>query len=185
MNATLRTLATATLCGIIATTAALAQKSTDPSSGGGGGGTKTTTPTTTLTVNLYGSYYGIGSGGSLPPTGLATLTYDATGTSRSLTVSVSNVNLPNGTIIHFEMVDNALTVPTAYYPIWSAQPAGNVYLIGGKASLSIDTANGDAVPLIGTVGSVNVHAVDNHGNDRGTIVTGGYNLVATRKGGRP
>ena len=182
MNATLRTLATAAICGILTTTTASAQKSGGSSSTGGGGGSASKRTTKSIPL-LYSYYNGVAGLGSAVPTGLATLTFDATQTSRSLSVTITNVNLPDGTIIHFEMADNAFMIPTAYYPIYLPQSAGDVHLVGGTASLSIDTANGDAVPVIGTIGSVTVHAIDNFGNNRGTLGTASYHMVAG--GGRP
>ena len=52
--------------------------------GGGGGGTKVTT--TTVPVTLFGSYYGPGGSGSTVAKGSASVTFDASQTSRSVIV---------------------------------------------------------------------------------------------------
>jgi hypothetical protein len=59
----------------------------------------------------------VGGSGSTVSTGSATLTYDATQTLRSMSLSVSNVHLPDGMIMHCMITDNGLTQPTSYYPI--------------------------------------------------------------------
>ena len=99
--------------------------------GGGGGGVKVTT--TTVPVTLFGSYYGIGGSGSTVAKGSASLTFDASQTSRSFTVSVSNVNLPDGMIMHVDFLDDGLTEPGVYYPVWVTQPAGEEFLSLGAS----------------------------------------------------
>jgi hypothetical protein len=108
----------AVLCGLIvgaAASPAWAQKSGGGGGGGSGGGGGASKPTTTtVTIPLFGTYYGPGGSGSTVATGSATLTYDSTQTLRSMTVSVSNVHLPDGMIMHCVITDNGLTQPTAY-----------------------------------------------------------------------
>ena len=178
----------AILCGLIlgaAASPALAQKSGGSSAGGGGGGGGSKVTTTTVTVPLFGSYYGVGGSGSTVSTGSATLTYDATQTLRSMTLSVSNVHLLDGMIMHCVIRDNGLTAPTAYYPIYVPQLIANLPLSAGQATVSGSTANGDNVPLFGTLGSITVNAIDPvTGRDLGLVVSGGFNLT-TAKGGRP
>ena len=104
----------------------------------------------TVTVTLLGSYYGVGGSGSTVATGSATLTFDSTQTLRCMSVTASNVNLPDGTQLHVDLSSNALFQPTAYYPVWATQSAGSLTLVGGIASESISTADGLSVPLFGT-----------------------------------
>ena len=111
---------------------------------------------------LFGSYYGPGGSGSTVATGSATLTYDASQTLRSMKVAVSNVHLPDGMIMRCVITDNGLTEPGPYYPVEVPQLIGNPILAAGKASISGSTANGDNVPLFGTVGTITVHKGD-HG----------------------
>lgn len=155
--------------------------STTSKPGGGGGNA---VATTTLNITLFGGYYGAGGSGSTVATGLATLTYDATQTTRSVTVTAANVNLPDGTLIHFTFADNGLTSPTAYYPIWANQHAGDAHLASGKATLVLNTAAGDAVPLLGTAGTITVTATNSSGVPLGTVVSGSYSTLP-RQGGRP
>ena len=145
----------AILCGLIlgaAASPALAQKSGGSSAGGGGGGGGSKVTTTTVTVPLFGSYYGVGGSGSTVSTGSATLTYDATQTLRSMTLSVSNVHLLDGMIMHCVIRDNGLTAPTAYYPIYVPQLIANLPLSAGQATVS-----GSTLTLTGT-GTVVVRA---------------------------
>jgi hypothetical protein len=140
--------------------------------------------TTTVTVPLFGSYYGPGGSGSTVATGTATITYDSTQTLRSMTLSVSNVHLPDGMILHCVITDNGLTQPTTYYPIDVPQLIGDIPLSAGQASVSGSTANGDNVPLFGTIGSITVDAINpTTGQDLGLVVSGSYNLTAPKGGG--
>src|SRR5262249_18590688 len=103
---------------------------------------------------------------------------------RSMTVTVSNVHLPDGMIMQCVITDNGLTEPGPYYPIEVPQLIGNPTLIAGKASISGSTANGDNVPLFGTIGFITVHAINPvTGQDLGLVVSGSYNLPAARGGG--
>jgi hypothetical protein len=166
---------------LLAASAAPAWAQKGGGGGGGGGGTRVTT--TTVTVPLFGSYYGVGGSGSTVSTGNATLTYDATQTSRSMTLSVSNVHLPDGMIMHCVITDNGLTQPTSYYPIDVPQLVGDLSLGAGQASVSGSTANGDNVPLFGTIGTITVYAINPvTGQNLGLVVSGSFNLV-TQKGG--
>jgi hypothetical protein len=140
--------------------------------------------TTTVTVTLFGTYYGPGGSGSTVPTGSATLTYDATQTLRSMTLSVNNVNLPDGMIMHCVITDNGLTQPTTYYPIDVPQLIGDLSLSAGRASVSGSTANGDNVPLFATVGTITVDAINPvTGQNIGLVVSGSYTLTTAKGGG--
>jgi hypothetical protein len=135
-------------------------------------------------VTLFGSYYGPGGSGSTVAKGSASLTFDASQANRSVTVSVRNVNLPDGVIMHVDFLDNGLTEPGVYYPVWVTQPAGDELLSLGAATLGLSTANGDSVPLFGTVGSIIVSAIDPvTGFNYGTVVSGSYNLTVIKGGG--
>jgi hypothetical protein len=149
---------------------------------GGSGGTKVLT--TTVVVPLFGGYYGVGGSGSTVATGSATLTYDAAQTLRSMTVSVSNVHLSDGMIMHCMIRDNGLTQPTAYYPIWVDQLIADLPLSAGQASVSGSTVNGDNVPLFGSAGTITVTAVDpSTGASYGLVVSGSFNVRAQKGGG--
>ena len=49
--------------------------------------------------------------GSTVAKGSATITYDATQTIRSASVSVTNVNLPDGIVMEVDFLDDGLTEP--------------------------------------------------------------------------
>lgn len=157
-------------------------KSATGGGGGGGGGSKITL--TTVTVPLAGGYYGIGGSGSTVATGSVTMTFDTTQTARSMSLSASNVHLPDGTILHCVITDNGLTQPTLYYPVDVPQLIANLPLSAGHASITGSTANGDNVPLFGTIGSITVRAVDPvTGRDLGLVLSGFYNLGLKKGGG--
>jgi hypothetical protein len=137
-----------------------------------------------VAVTLFGSYYGPGGSGSTVAKGSASLSFDASQTNRSISVSVSNVNLPDGMIMHVDFLDDGLTEPGPYYPVWVIQPAGDELLLLGAATLNLSTSNGDSVPLFGTVGSIIVSAIDPvTGFNYGNVVSGSYNLTTIKGGG--
>jgi len=101
-----------------------------------------------------------------------------------MTVTVSNVHLPDGMIMNCVITDNGLTQSGPYYPVEVPQLIGNPTLSAGKASISGSTANGDNVPLFGTIGFITVHAINPlTGVDLGLVVSGSYNLTLNRGGG--
>jgi hypothetical protein len=166
------------------TAPALAQKSGGTSSstgGGGGGGSKVTT--TTVIVPLVGAYYGIGGSGSTVAKGTATMVFDATQTVRSITVDISSVNLPDGSIVHAEMYSNGYVIPTSYYPIMGQQSIADLSLSAGASSMTLSTANGDLVPLFGTAGTIYVNVYDFSGTLVGRVASGSFNTLV--KGGKP
>jgi hypothetical protein len=156
LNTVRQRVASTLLCGLILGAMAVptwAQKDGGRGSGGSsGGGNKAAT--TTVTVPLFGTYYGPGGSGSTMAVGSATLTFDATQTVRRMTLSVTNVLLPDGMIMHRVITDNGLTQPTAYYPVDVPQLIVDVPLSAGNASVSGSTANGDKDPLFGILGSM-------------------------------
>jgi hypothetical protein len=63
-------------------------------------------------------------------------------------------------------------------------PIGWDHGSAGKASISGSTANGDHVPLFGTIGSITVNAINPvTGADLGVVVSGSYNLTVHGGGG--
>lgn len=187
MNFSMQRVGLATVvCGLAlgaAATPAWAQKSGGTSSGGGGGGGGSTAPLVqTVPVMLVGYYYGVGSGS----TGSATLTFDSTQTVRGMSVTASNVNLPDGTQLHVDLSSNAVFQPTAYYPIWATQAAASITLVGHNASESISTADGLSVPLFGTAGQIVITAYTAYGARLGIVMYGNYSFVQGNKpGGHP
>jgi hypothetical protein len=162
---------------------AQAQKSGGSTSTGGGGGGGSKVTTTTAIIPLLGGYYGIGGSGSTVAKGAATLVFDAGQVNRSITIDVSNVNLPDGTVVHAEMYSNGFVIPTSYYPIMGKQSIGDLTLVAGAASGTLTTANGDNVPLFGTAGTIYVNLYNGFGQVVGTVVSGSFNTVL--KGGKP
>lgn len=156
-----------------AVTPAWAQKS-----GGGGGGGGSKVATTTILVPLVGPYYSTGVSGA------ASLTFDATQTSRSMLVSVNGVNMPDGAILHVELRSDGLVQPTSYYPIYLPQTVADLTLAGGSVSASLDTAAGDHVPLFGTFGTISVSAHAPDGTFLGYVVSGSYSS-GKKQGGKP
>jgi hypothetical protein len=86
--------------------------------------------------------------------------------------------------MHCVITDNGLTQPTTYYPIDVPQLIGDLSLSAGRASVSGSTANGDNVPLFGTVGTITVDAINPvTGQDIGLVVSGSYTLATSKGGG--
>jgi hypothetical protein len=57
-------------------------------------------------------------------------------------------------------------------------------LSAGQASVSGSTANGDKVPLFGTIGSITVNAINPvTGQNLGVVVSGFFNLTSAKGGG--
>ena len=117
------------------------------------------------------------------PTGSASISFDSTQTLRSMSVTVSSLNLPDGTQLHVDLSSNGLFQPTAYYPVWATQAAGSLTLVGHSVSESISTADGLAVPLFGTAGQIVITAYSANGARLGTVLSGSYSLLATGGGG--
>jgi hypothetical protein len=148
--------------------------------GGGGGGISGLKSTT---FSLAGSLWSPASNGIKAPGGTATLSYDATQTTRSVSVKLGNVSLPDGTVLN--VVYYELIVIGTYYttPVYSFIPhkLGTMVVAGGAASGSVSTANGDAVPLFAPDGQIDVYMVDAAGNNTFDIAYGSY----TTGGGNP
>ncbi len=145
------------LCGLnlasTGTTAALG-------SGGGGGGLSS------VAVDL--SQPGAGNVG---PRGSAVLAFNATQTSRSVNVVLTNVHLPSGTVLSVVFTDNGLILPNL---AWANQLAGTIVVVNGTASGSISTASGDNVPVFGTNGEITVNVLPGPGVSPGLYMEGVY-----------
>jgi hypothetical protein len=83
------------------------------------------------------------------------LTFNATQTTRSVSIQLTNVHLPNGTVLSVVFTDNGLIVGN----VWANQPAGTMVVSNGTASGFISTANGDPVPVFGTNGEITVNVL--------------------------
>jgi hypothetical protein len=147
------------LCGLI-----LGSAGTTPvalgSGGGGGGGLNSVT----VTLSQPGA-------GNIGPRGSAVLTFDATQTNRSVAIQLTNVHLPNGTVLSVVFTDNGLILPNF---AWAHQLAGTMVVINGTASGFISTANGDAVPVFGTNGEIDVNVLPGPGVSAGLYMDGVY-----------
>jgi hypothetical protein len=128
--------------------------------GGGGGGLSSVT----VTLSQPGA-------GNIGPRGSAVLTFDATQTNRAVSVQLSNVHLPNGTMLNVVFTDNALILPNG---AWANQLAGILVVNNGTASGSISTANGNSVPLFGTNGEITVNVLPGPGVSPGLYMNGVY-----------
>jgi hypothetical protein len=159
---------------------AWAQKS---GGGGGGCGGTTTPPVQTVTVRLTGTDYDIGLNPLAMPKGSATLSFDSTQTLRIMTVTVSSLNLPDGTQLHVELSSNAMYQPFPYNHVWAIQDAGSLTLVDDGASESISTADGLSVPLFGTIGQILITAYSADGVLLGPVLGYNYSIVASGGGG--
>jgi hypothetical protein len=149
---------------------ALSASAAHAQKGGGGSGLKSNS------FSLAGSLWSPASNGLKAPGGTATLSYDAPQTSRSVTVKLGNVYLPDGTVLNVVFYD--LILVGTYYstPIYSFVPhqIGTMVVNGGTATLSVSTANGDSVPLFGPQGQIDVYMLDDAGNNTFDIAYGSY-----------
>jgi hypothetical protein len=178
MIATLRNPARiAFLGGLLLASSASAVHAQKGGGGGGGSGMKSTS------FSIAGTVWGPATNGITAPKGTATLTYDTAQTSRSVSVRLGNVYLPDGAVLNVVFYD--VIVTGTYYgtPVYAyiPHPVGRMVVSGGTASVSISTANGDDVPLFGPQGLIEVYMVDDAGTNTFDIAYGSY-LTA---GGRP
>lgn len=138
--------------------------------GGGGAGMKSTS------FSIAGSLWSPASNGLKAPKGTATLTYDAAQISRSVSVTLGDVFLPDGEVLNVVFYD--VIVSGTYYGtnIYTYVPhkVSSMVVSGGSASVSISTANGDDVPLFGPQGLIEVFMIDDAGNNTYDIAYGSY-----------
>lgn len=154
----------------------------------GGGGGATAPPLQTVTVRLKGTDFDIGLNPLAMPKGSATLSFDSTQTLRIMTVTVSSLNLPDGTQLHVELSSNAIDQPFPNNHVWAIQDAGTLTLVGNAASGSISTADGLPVPLFGTLGQILITAYSADGVLLGPVLGYNYSIVASgggKTGGNP
>jgi hypothetical protein len=159
MLSMLRSVGSMVLCGLILGPAGTTTEALGSGGGGGGG-------LSTVTVAL--SQPGAGNVG---PRGSAVLTFNATQTSGGVNVQLSNVHLPNGTMLNVVFTDNALILPSG---AWANQLAGVMVVSNGTAALSISTANGNFVPVFGTNGEISVNVLPGPGVSVGLYMNGVY-----------
>src|SRR5579859_7074991 len=113
----------------------------------GGGGTSSST------LNL--DNWGIPYNGMLPQ-GHVTFTYSADGSFRSLSVQVSHIHVPDGTVVQVEAQElwragGSIAQNIVYYPLTIRQ---------GSGTLSLSTTTGTNVNfLLPTVGQTNLYVV--------------------------
>lgn len=104
-------------------------------SGGGGGGLVSTS----ITCDNWGDFFN-----GVLPQGRATFAYSADGSSKSLSVQVSSINVPDGTVMYVETDESWATAAgdafsVTYYPVAIRQ---------GKGALALSTAAGDDVTFL-------------------------------------
>jgi hypothetical protein len=109
--------------------------------------------------------------GNIGPRGSAILTFDATQTNRSVSIQLTNVHLPNGTVLSVVFNDNGLILPNF---AWASQLAGTMVVSNGTASGFISTANGDSVPVFGTNGEITLNVLPGPGVSAGLYMNGVY-----------
>lgn len=115
--------------------------------GGGGsvksGGTADST-STVVPLDSYGLIYN-----GLTPTGSATLGYAADGSAQSLSISVKNVNVPDGSVLPVRVIIGKLESIFTYYQTTQVvyhEVDGTISVKSKSASLNLSTLNGDVVP---------------------------------------
>jgi hypothetical protein len=160
MRSTFRRVGAVALCVRILEPAGMTTIALGSGGGGGGGGLSSVT----VALSQPGA-------GNIGPRGAAVLTFDATQTNRSVGIQLSNVHLPNGTVLNVVFTDNGLILPNF---MWANQLAGVMVVSNGTASGFISTANGDNVPVFGTNGEITVNVLPGPGVTAGLYMTGVY-----------
>src|SRR5262245_10824315 len=117
------------------------------------------------------------------PMGQATLTYDSTQTKRTLSITIANLQLPDGDLIEGILQSDGLVDFTGYYPSWVPQSAGIMVVKAGKAAITLSTAKGDDVPLFGANGNITLSAWTPHGVELGFVASGSYPTKGGKRGG--
>ena len=116
--------------------------------------------------------------GNVGPRGSAVLTFDATQTNRSVAIQITNIHLPNGTVLAVVFTDNGLILPNL---AWANQMAGTMVVVNGTASGFISTAAGNAVPVcFGTNGEITLNALPGPGVSGGLYMDGVYAIGGGR-----
>jgi hypothetical protein len=134
------------LCAISPAFASGGTASGGGSASGGGttsGGSKTTASQgiyTTVALTSLAGYYA-----PAPGTGSATFGYAADNSWKSLDISLAGLSYADGTELQVE-VYMTRPDPVAYYGTTTTVSSGTMSVIGGGASLSVNSANGDVVP---------------------------------------
>ena len=111
---------------------------------GGGKGTGTDASSTLMILSNGGASYN----GKLPA-GSVTLGYAADGSPQSISFSLSNVNVPNGTVLPVRVITGHLETIFTYYQITHVvyvEVDGSITISHGSASLSLSKLNGDVIP---------------------------------------
>lgn len=123
---------------------AMAQKGGSGGSGGSGGGSGGGSTVVLTTVAIKMSSSANPANGAVPQ-GTATFTYTKNGLPQNLDIQVSNVDLPDGTVVTVQAVD-ALRVTGRcwHYEYFSY----HMIITGGTGSLSFDASKGDVVPFL-------------------------------------
>jgi hypothetical protein len=134
---------------------ALAQKGGGGNSGGGGGNSGGVL-SSSLPFDDWGIFYN-----GMFAHGQATFSYSADGTYKSLSLQVSNISVPDGTVVEVETVEQWLTA-TGNAVIFSSYP---MTIHQSKGVFSVSTLNGNNVmfltPFAGQT-NVYIYAPSNH-----------------------
>jgi hypothetical protein len=121
---------------------ALAQKGgggSGGSGGGSGGGGSTGVVSSSLPFDDWGILYN-----GVFPHGQVVFSYSADGTYKTLNIQLSGINVPDGTVMTVETVEQ-WTTATGTAAIFSTYP---VTIHQSKGLLSISTVNGDSVMFL-------------------------------------
>lgn len=105
------------------------------------------------------------------PNGQAALGYAADGTAQSMGLSLSKINVPDGTMMPVRVImGRRAIINFSYYSTYGivyTETDGTVTVSHGSASLSVSKANGDIVPdfpPVGTIGTTEVQVLSADGS---------------------
>lgn len=158
----------ATLCLVVGAgtlgmgSAALAQRGGGGSGGGGGADTTATGGILIKLSNFNQNYNGASAKGQV------TLGYAADGSAQSITYNLSQINVPDGTVLPVQVVTGVYKTVVSYYTYlvleYTTTP-GTVTVYHKSVTLSLNKSKGDVVPdfpapTVGTT-EIRIYAADN------------------------
>ncbi len=155
------------LCGAILSTASVPSLA-QHGGGGGGGGTTTSTDTTTggqviRLSNFNRSYNGASAKGQV------TLNYASDGSAQSMDFSLSQINVPDGTVLPVKVIAGVYGLIVSYYTyygiVYTITP-GTVTVYHKSVSLSLSRLKGDKIPdfPLPTLGTTEIQIYSPDGN---------------------
>lgn len=133
---------------VCTSTAAFAQKggsggggtSGGGSSGGGSGGGGAVLTTVPITMDNHSKTFN-----TKLPKGTVTFVYSKDLLTKSLTLAISNIDVPDGTAVKLQAEEALRVTGRCWHYDYTYY---TIKIVGGKGSLSLSTANGDVVPFL-------------------------------------